>query len=88
MPLFGRAHECKEYERWSEKQVWIGSVMKWALPKNQGDPHKDANETRTHSGQKTNNEALILKCLWSHTEDLGSLQDISKSDSKNHIKNE
>ena len=54
MPLFGRAHECKEYEHWSEKQVWIVSVMKWALPKNQGDPYKDANETRTHSGQKTN----------------------------------
>ena len=74
MPLFGRVYECKEYEHWSEKQVWIVSVMKWTLPKDQGDPHRDTNETRTHSGQKTNNEALILKgnevskCLWKRLE--------------------
>ena len=34
MPLFDRAHKCKEYEYWSEKKVWIVSGMKWTLPKN------------------------------------------------------
>ena len=47
MPLFGRAHECKEYEHWSKEKVWIVSVMKWNLPKNQGDPHRDASEMQT-----------------------------------------
>ena len=50
MPLFGRVHECKEYEHWSEKKVWIVSGMKWILPKNQGDPHRDTSETQTHLG--------------------------------------
>ena len=49
MPLFGRAHECKECEHWSEKQVWVMSEMKWALLKNKGDPQKDFSETRIHS---------------------------------------
>ena len=61
MPIFGRAHECKEYEHWNEKKVWIVSGMKWTLPKNKGDPQKDASETRTHPGQQTNTNALILK---------------------------
>ena len=61
MPLFGRVHECKENEHWSEKQVWIVSVMKWTLPKNQGDPHRDTSETQSHSGQQMNIKALILK---------------------------
>ena len=50
MPLFGRAHEYKECEHWSEKKVWIVSGMKWTLPKNKGDPHRDTSETWTHSG--------------------------------------
>ena len=50
MPLFGRVHECKKCEHWSEKQVWIVSAMKWTLPKNQGDPHGDTSEIPTHSG--------------------------------------
>ena len=50
MPLFGRVHECKEYEHWNKKKVWIASGMKWTLPKNQGDPQKDTSETQTHSG--------------------------------------
>ena len=50
MPLFGRVHECKEYEHWNKKKVWIASGMKWTLPKNQGDPHRDTSETQTHSG--------------------------------------
>ena len=44
-------NECKEYEHWSEKKVWIMSGMKWTLPKNQGDPHRDTKEKQTHSGQ-------------------------------------
>ena len=40
MPLFRRAHECKEYEHWSEKKVWIVSGMKWTLSKNKGDPQR------------------------------------------------
>ena len=48
MPLFGRIHKCKEYEHWSEKQVWIVSGMKWTLPKNQGDPHMDVSEMQPH----------------------------------------
>ena len=50
MPLFGRVHECKEHEHWSEKQVWIVSGMKWTVPKNQGDPHRDNSEMQTLSG--------------------------------------
>ena len=79
MPLFGRAHECKEYEHWSEKQVWIVSGMKWTLPKNQGDPHRDTSEIKTHLDQQTNTKALILKeddvskRLWSYIKDPGSL---------------
>ena len=75
MLLFGRDHECKEYERWSEKQVGIVSGMKWTLRKNQGDPHRDTGGTQSHWGQQMNNEALILrendvsKCLWSRTKD-------------------
>ena len=76
MPLFGRAHECKEYEHWSEKKVWIVSGMKWTLLKNQEDPHMDTSETQTHLDQQ---KALILKekdvskCLLSHIKDPGSL---------------
>ena len=79
MPLFDRVHECKEYEHWNEKKVWIMSGMKWTLPKNKEDPHKDVSETQTHSNQQTNTKALILKekdvskCLCSHTKDPGSL---------------
>ena len=51
MPLFGRVYECKEYEHWSEKKVWIVSGTKWTLPKNQGDPIRDTSETRTHLDQ-------------------------------------
>ena len=78
MPLFGRVHECKEYEHWSEKKVWIVSGTKWTLPKNQGDPIRDTSETRTHLDQQMNNEALTLRgndvseCPWSRTEDPGS----------------
>ena len=78
MPLFGRAHECKEYEHRSEKKVWIMSGMKWTLPKYKWDPQKDVSETRIHSGQQINKKALILrendvpKCLWSHIEYPGS----------------
>ena len=43
MPLFGRVHECKEHGT-LEWKVWIVSAMKWTLPKNQGDPHKDTSE--------------------------------------------
>ena len=50
MPLFGRVHECKEYEYWNEKKAWIVSGKKWTLPKNQGDPHRDTRKTRIHSG--------------------------------------
>ena len=79
MPLFGKAHECKEYEYWSEKKVWIVNGMKWTLPKNKGDPHKNTSKTWTHSSQQTNTNALILRendvlrCLWSHTKEPGSL---------------
>ena len=79
MPLFGRVHECKEHEQWSEKQVWIVSVMKWALPKNQEDPYRDTSKTRVRSGWQTNTKALILKqndvskCLYGHTKDPSSL---------------
>ena len=38
MPIFGRVHECKEYEHWSEKQVWVMSVTKWTLSKKKRDP--------------------------------------------------
>ena len=78
MPLFGRAHECKEYEHWSET-VWIVSGIKWTLPKKQGDPQRDIGKTQTHSDQQTNTKTLILKekdvskCLWSRTKDPGSL---------------
>ena len=54
MPLFGRAHECKEYEQWSEKKVWKMSGMKWTLSNNKGDPQKDVSETWIHSGQQMN----------------------------------
>ena len=37
MPLFGRVHEYKEYEHWSEKKVWKVSEMKWTLPKKKKD---------------------------------------------------
>ena len=40
MSIFGRAHECKEYEHWSKKKVWIVSGMKWTLSKNKGDPQR------------------------------------------------
>ena len=46
----------------------------------QGDPHKDTSETRTHLDQQMNTKALILKekvgvskCLWSYTKGLNSL---------------
>ena len=32
------------------------SGMKWTLPKNQGDPHRDTSVTRTHRGQQMNNK--------------------------------
>ena len=79
MPLFGRAHKCKEYEHWNEKKVWIVSGMKWTLPKNKETPNMNTSETRTHSGQGMNTKALILrendasKYLWSHTKALSSL---------------
>ena len=79
MPLFGRAHECKEYENLSEKQVWIASAMKWALSKNRGDPHRDISKTRIRSDWQTNTKILILKqndvskCLCGHTKDPDSL---------------
>ena len=44
MPLFGRVHKCKEYEYWNEKKVWIVSVMKWTLSKNERDPQKDTSK--------------------------------------------
>ena len=51
MPLFDRVHECKEYEYWNEKKVWIVSVTKWTLSKNKRDPQKDTSKIRTHSSQ-------------------------------------
>ena len=38
MPIFGRVHECKEYEHQSEKKVWIVSGMEWTLLKKKKDP--------------------------------------------------
>ena len=79
MPLFGRDHECNEYEHRSGKKVWIMSGMKWTLPKNKGDPQKDTSETRTHSGQQNEQRGFnlkrkwCLKCLWSHTKGPGPL---------------
>ena len=61
IPIFGRAHEYKEYEHWSEKKVWIMSGMKWTLPKNKGDPQKYVSETWIHSGQQMDKKALILR---------------------------
>ena len=61
MPLFGRVHECKEYEYWNEKKVWIVSVTKWTLSKNKRDPQKDTSKIRTHSSQQMNTKALSLK---------------------------
>ena len=61
MPLFGRVHECKEYEYWNEKKVWIVSVTKWTLSKNKRDPQKDTSKIRTHSSQQMNTKALTLK---------------------------
>ena len=55
------------------------SGMKWTLPKNQGDPHRDTSGTQTHLRQETITKALILrekyvsKSLWSHTKDPYSL---------------
>ena len=60
MSLFDRANKCKEYEHWSEKQVWIVRGMKWTLPKNKRDPQRDTSKTRTRSGQQMNIKAL--KC--------------------------
>ena len=45
------------------------SGMKWALPKNQGDPHRDTSETRTHSGQQNEQRGSNpkrKKCLKMH----------------------
>ena len=56
MPLFGRVHRYKEYEHHNEMRMWMMSGMKWTLPKNQGDPHRDTSVTRTRRGQQMNNE--------------------------------
>ena len=37
------------------------SEKKWALLKNQGDPQKDTNETRTHSNQQMSKRGLTLR---------------------------
>ena len=50
MSLFGRVHECKKHKYWSEKKVWIVNGMKWTLPKNQWDPHRDIAGTQSHLG--------------------------------------
>ena len=64
MPLFGRAHECKEYEHWIEKKVWIVSGMKWTLPKNRGDPHRDTSETQSQSRPTNEHKGSNPKTKW------------------------
>ena len=79
MPICGRAHECKEYEHWNEKKVWIVSGMKELYQRTKETPNGTLVKHELTQVNKMNNEALILreknvlKCLWRHTKDPGSL---------------
>ena len=51
MPFFDRVHECKEYEYYSEKKVWIMNGTKWTLLKKKKDPQRYTSRTQTRSNQ-------------------------------------